>query len=264
MIKKFLIIFTIIISNQAFGQLIVDVEDYVGTGIKEIKKVGHRNRILKNGWLTGISFVNDSLPTLEINYYKGDLRSKYYFFYKLTDSTFQTTKIDSFAREDRNYEMDRSYFDKSGLIYKTETFIKRDSKPLAINTDFQRDSSDRLISYCRIFPSESRNNSGDLITTFRLYYNDKNQVDSIIQTDSENISKIAYYFKYNKEGLIKSKIVDHNNPDVVLGGVRSWSKERTDKYGYFYKYDRNGNWTKRYFKTKNRKYLDSKRKIKYE
>lgn len=264
MIKKFLIILTIIISNQAYGQLIVDIDDYVGKNIKEIKKVGHRNRILKNGWLTEISFVNDSLPVHEINYYKGDLRSDYYFFYKRTDSTFQTTKIDSFARKDRNYELNRSYFDKFGLIYKTEKFTRRDSKPLVIETDFQRDSLDRLISYCRTLLSESRNNSGDLITTYRLYYNDKNQVDSIIQKDSENISTIAYYFTYNKKGLIKSKIVDHNNPDAVLGGVRSWSKERTDKYGYFYRYDRYGNWTKRYFITKRGKYLNSKRKIKYE
>ena len=264
MIKKFLIIFTIIISNQAFGQLIIDVDNYVGTNIKEIKQVGHRNRILKNGWLSEISFISDSLPAREINYYKGDLRSDYHFSYKRTDSTFQTTKIDSFAREDRNYEMDRLYFDNSGLIYKTETFTKSDSKPLVIETDFKRDSLYRLISYCRILPSSFRNNSGDLITTFRLYYNNMNQVDSIIQTDSKNISTIAYYFTYNKKGLIKSKIVDHNNPDAVLGGVRSWSKERTDKYGYLYRYDRYGNWTKRYFITKRGKYLNSKRKIKYE
>ncbi len=264
MIRRILVILMIIISNQGYGQLIFDVDDYVGSNIKEIKEVGHRNRILKNGWFTEICFDKDSLPTREINYYKGDLRSDYHFSYERTDSTFQTTKIDSLAREDRNYEMDRSYFDKFGLIYKTETFIKRDSKPLVIETDFQRDSLDRLISYCRTLPSESRNNSGDLITSYKLYYNDKNQVDFIIQTDSENISTIVYYFKYNKRGLIKSKIVDHNNPVVVLGGVRSWKKGKYDKYGYYYKYDRFGNWTKRYSITKHRKYLDSKRKIKYE
>lgn len=264
MIKKFLIILTIIISNQAYGQLIVDIDDYVGKNIKEIKKVGHRNRIFKNGWLTEIIFVNDSLPVREKNYYKGDLRSDYHFSYKRTDSTFQTTKVDSFARQDRNYEMEKLYFNEKGLIYKTETFTKRDSEPLVIETDFRRDSLDRLISYCRTVPSEFLNNSGDLITTYRLYYNDKNQVDSIVQTDSENISTIVYYFKYNKRGLTKSKIVDHNNPDVVLGGVRAWKKGKYDKYGYYYKYDRYGNWTKRFSITKHRKYLDSKRKIKYE
>src|SRR5690554_6206984 len=97
MIKKFLIILTIIISNQAYGQLIVNIDDYVGKNIKEIKKVGHRNRIFNNGWLTEIIFVNDSLPVREKNYYKGDLRSDYHFSYKRTDSTFQTTKVDSFA-----------------------------------------------------------------------------------------------------------------------------------------------------------------------
>lgn len=264
MIRTILIILTIIISNQGYGQLIVDVDDYVGTNIKEIKKVGHRNRILKDGWFTEIIFLKDSLPTRETNYYKSDLRSVYHFSYERTDSTFQTTKIDSLAREDRNYKMDRSYYNKFGLIYKTETFTKRDSKPLVIETDFQRDSLDRLISYCQTFPSEFRNNSGDLITTYRLYYNDKNQVDSIMQMDSENISRIMYYFKYNKSGLIKSEIVDHNNPNVVLGGVRGWAKGKYDKYGFYYKYDRYGNWTKRFSITKHRKYLDSKRRIKYE
>ena len=88
MIKRLLILLTIITSNQAFGQLIVDVDDYVGNRIKEITQVGHRNRILKNGWMTEISFKNDSLPNREINYYKGDLRSEYHFSYKRTDSTY--------------------------------------------------------------------------------------------------------------------------------------------------------------------------------
>lgn len=264
MIKKFLILLTIITSNHTYGQLIVDVDDYVGTKIKEIKMFGHRNRILKNGWLTEIYFVKDSLPTREINYYKGDLRSDYHFSYKRTDSTFQTTKIDNLAREDRKYEMNRLYFNKRGFIYKKETYTKTDSNPLVIEADFMRDSLDRLISYCRTFPSEFRNNSGNLVTTYRLFYNDKNQVDSWVQTDSENISRIVYYFKYNKRGLIKSKIVDHNNPEVVLSGVRGWEKGRYDKYGFYYKYDKYGNWTKRFAITKHRKYLDSKRNIQYE
>lgn len=264
MIRKILIVLTLIISNQAYGQLIDDVDDYVGMKIKKIIKVGHRNRILKNGWLTEISFINDSFPTREIYYYKGDLRSDYNFTYKRTDSTFQITRVDSLARNDINYEMVRSYFDKARLIYRTETFSKRNSEPLIVENNFKRDSLGRLISYNQTLPSSSRNNSGDLITTFRLYYNNKNQVDSIIQTDSENISKIVYYFKYNTKGLIQSKIVDHNSPDAVLGGIRSWKKGKHDKYGYFYKYDKYGNWIKRYSITKNRKYLDSKRKIKYE
>lgn len=264
MIKKILIILTIIISNQVYGQLIVGVDDYVGINIKEIKKIGHRNRIMKDGWFTVISFKNDSLPTREKNYYKGDLRSDYHFSYKRTDSTFQTVKIDSLAREDKNYEMNKSYFDKFGLIYKTEKITKRDSKPIIIKLDYQRDSLGRIISFFLTFPSESRNNSGDLITTSRLYYNDKNQVDSIVKTDSENISTIVHYFKYNKSGLIKSEIVDHNNRDVVLAGVRGWKKGKYDKYGFYCKYDRYGNWTKRFSITKHRKYLDSKRKIKYE
>ena len=264
MIRTILITLTILVSNLSYGQLIIDVNNYVGTRIKEIKNVGHRNRILKNGWITEISFTNDSLPTREINYYKGDLRSDYHFNYARTDSTFQIVRIDSLASEDRNFEMDRYHFDKAGLIYKAETFTRRNSRPLAIKTDFKRDSLNRIISYNRILPSSFRNNAGDLITTYRLYYNDKNQVDSILQTDSKNISRIVYYFEYNRKGLIKSKIVDRNNPDVILSGVRGWEKGRYDKYGYFYKYDRFGNWIRRFSITKNRKYLDSKRKIKYD
>lgn len=262
--RLILTIFTIIVSNLSYGQLIVEVEDYVGTRITEIKIIGHRNRIFRDGWITKISFTKDSLPTREMNYYKGDLRSDYHFSSKRTDSSFQITKIDSLAKKDRNYEMERSHFNENGLVYKTEIFTKRNSKPSTIESNFKRDSLNRIISYNRIVPSESRNNSGDLITTYKLYYNEKNQVDSIHQSDSENISSIAFYFNYNRNGLIKSKIVDHDNPDVVLGGVRAWKKGKYDKYGYYYKYDRFGNWIKRFSITKNRKYLDSKRKIKYE
>lgn len=264
MIRIILTILTIIVSNLSYGQLIVEVDDYVGTKISEIKKIGHRNRIFRNGWLTEIRFTNDTLPTREMNNYKGDLRSDYHFNYKRTDSTFQITKIDSIAKKDRNYEMKISYFNENGLLYKTETFTKRNSDPLLVETNFTRDSLNRIIYYNQILPSSFRNNSGDLITTYKLYYNDKSLVDSIHQIDSENISSITYYFDYNNKGLIKSKIVDHNNPDVVIGGVRPWKKGKYDKYGYYYKYDRFGNWTKRFLITKNWKYLDSKRKIKYE
>lgn len=264
MVRNVLIMLAIIFANPTYGQLIVDVDDYVGANIKGIKQVGHRNQILKSGWLTELSFIKDSLPSREINHYKGELRSDYYFTYERTDSTFQVTKVDSLAKEDKNYEKHKSFFDKKGLIYKTETFTKKDSKPLVIETDFKRDSSHRLISYCRTFFSTYKNHRGDLITTYLLTYNEKNQVASIVQTSSYDSIPVKYYFKYNRKGLIKSKIVDHNNPDVVIGGFRAWKKGKYDKYGYFYKYDKFGNWIKRLSITKNRKYLDSKRIIEYQ
>lgn len=252
------------IPRLIFGQIFPEVSDYVGNNILEIEQIGHKNCLIKNGWITITSFSNDSFPTHQINYYKGDKRGDYYYSYIAQDTIFKKVKIDSSAQEDRNYEEKRIYFNSKRQITKTETYLNSDSNsPISIEENVIRDSLNRIISYDRLFPSKSRNNAGDLITKYRFYYN-KNQIDSIVQTDSENISKIVYCFKFNRKGLISDKIVDQNNPNVVLGGVRTWSKKRMDKYQFKYKYDRFGNWTKRYFVTKNWRYLDAKRKIKYK
>lgn len=251
-------------SNLSYSQLIIDINDYVGTEIAEIEQIGYGNRFKKNGWFTEIKFSNDSLPSREKNYFKGELRSDYHFKYEKNDSIFIVIRIDSLAKSDKNFEIKKTFFDTNGYVTKRETYTIRDSSPTVLEKNFCRDTFDRLISYERIIPSSYRNYSGDLVTSYQLFYNENNQIDSIIQTDSENISIVRYYFEYNRNGLLKSKIVDHNNPDIVLGGVRAWEKGRNDKYGYYYKYDSLGNWTKRFSLTKNRKYLNSIRNIKYK
>jgi len=117
----------------------------------------------------------------------------------------------------------------------------------SIETNIIRDKNNRVLSFQR-----------SMQENFRFYYNDKMELDSVIQSDSENISRIKYIYKYYKNGLISDYIVDHNNPTVVLGGVRSWSKSRHDKYQLTYIYDKKGNWIKEYAVISKGKYLNAK------
>ncbi len=63
---------------------------------------------------------------------------------------------------------------------------------------------------------------------------------------------------------IVSETVDYNNPEVVLAGVRTWSRWRHDRYRIDYKYDERGNWIERFAVTWLRKYKIEERIIKYE
>jgi hypothetical protein len=262
MIKRIYLIL-LFFPGMAFAQIFPGVPDYTGR-ILEIKEIGYHSVLKRNGWINLISFSDLALPVRELNFYKGKKRSDYHYFYVDEDSVFRKIKIDSMAGSDRNYEELRICYNQAHEIIKTKRYSDKAAKnPDLVEQEIRCDSLSRLLSYKSVLPSASRNEAGDLITQYKFHYNNCHQVDSVLRTDSENISKILYCYAYNKRGLISDEIVDHLDPGTVLGGVKPWSEKRMNMYHYRYKYDRKGNWTKRYFVTRKGKFLDAKRKIKY-
>lgn len=246
------------------GQIFPRVVDFQ-KHIAHIKEVGYYSAFKKNGWKTITTFTSDSLPYNEVHFYKGEKRGNYYYRYVDQDTLFRIIRIDSSATNDGNYREQRIYFNSKKIVVKNENYWQPNlDNPGTIEEKIVRDSQNKILSYVRIFTSKSRRNGVPLYTTFNFNYNTKNQVISITQTDSEAISHIHYDFSYNSKGQISSITYDHNNPESVLSDIRPWSKSRPDKYRMLYKYDRFGNWKKKYFVTENGLYLDSKRTIKYK
>ena len=245
--KKTVAILFAFLPIVVFGQIFPEVSDYVGDNIKEIKEIGYYSRFKKNGWITKTTFSENSLPFNKTNFYKGEKRSNYYFSFIESDSTYKTIKFDSLALNEDAYESMKVYFDKFKNVQKVEIF------PDFIESNIKRDTVNRIISYTRRVPSSE----------FEFTYNRQNQVESVIEIYADNTLRKIYKFKYNNKGEISDIVVDHDNPEVVLSGVRLYSKDRTDKYQYKYKYDKHGNWIKRYSVTKNWKYLNAKRNIVY-
>ena len=70
--------------------------------------------------------------------------------------------------------------------------------------------------------------------------------------------------KYDKKGNLISETIDYNNPEVVLAGVRTWSRFEHDKYRIDYKLDNYGNWISRYSVTWLKKRKIEERQIEYK
>ena len=85
-----------------------------------------------------------------------------------------------------------------------------------------------------------------VIQSYILDYNKENSQVVIKKSDNKNISSETIILRYDKNGNLKSNLIDFNNPETVLGGVRTWSSKRQDKYHIDYKYDKYGNWIKSY------------------
>lgn len=157
--------------------------------------------------------------------------------------------------------IDKFYFDSDKRIKRQEIFSHRDTiYPMIIFTNFVFSGTD-ILQYNRILINNKDTTTVELYE--KIYSKDKLTV-IVKKTDSKGISSFIRTLKYDKKGNLKSQIVDYNNPEVVLAGVRTWSRWRHDKYRIDYKYDDQGNWLESYAVTWRKKYKTNIRLIEYE
>jgi len=191
---------------------------------------------------------------------------KYYRDYKLVQT--ETTSYfgnDSLLTKRKVIKgevyIDKYYLNPDKKLKRHEVFSSIDSiVPMVIFTDFIYESN-KLKEYTKIFKVKS---DTTLIEHSQIKYN-KNK--SLVTTTEKYKSEKTISFsvlKYDKKSILISITVDHNNPKVVLGGVRTWSPFRHDKYRIDYKLDKYGNWISRYSVTWLRKRKIEERQIEYK
>lgn len=245
------------------AQLLSDVRNVEGDKVLMTQETGYYHRLSKSGLKMLTWYKGDSVPLREITLYNDEPRSDMHHAYVFTDTTMSIIKWDSLSPEEENPERHLYIYDTKNRLSRIEIYQDpSDHRPNLITQDIRYDDEGRILSFIRLFPSYARHQAGDLFTTYLFHYNN-NQVDSVTRTDSEGISHITYRYNYYSDGKIKSIIYDYHDPAVVLGGVRPWKRNVYNKYGYLYRYDRHGNWTRRLAITKRWRYLDAKRKIRY-
>lgn len=156
--------------------------------------------------------------------------------------------------------IEKFYVDANGKTKRHEIFSSKDTvSAWIIFTNFVYDG-DYVLKYNRLLI-----NRQDTITELyaKKYSRDKLTV-TLKKTDDKGINSFTQTMKYDKKGNLMSEVIDYNNPEVVLAGVRTWSRRRHDKYRIDYKYDKRGNWIERCAVTWLRKYKIEERIIKYE
>ncbi len=154
----------------------------------------------------------------------------------------------------------KSYFDNNKRLKRYESYSSVDLEhPSIIETDVVYENN-QIEKYKRIL----LNNRDTTIVESYLFKRNRNNSKVIIKKAiNNNIDPETITFKYDKKGNLVSKSVNYNNPKTVLGGVKTWSSNRKDKYRIDYKYDNFGNWIKSYSVTRYRKYNLNERELKY-
>jgi len=111
----------------------------------------------------------------------------------------------------------------------------------------------KLVSYTRHAVMEDEElESGERCS---LFYDESGKLARMERQDIVSGYKTILYYNYNKRGL-----VNHFTIDYLIGLRKNQNKTKQD---ILYKYDRRGNWTKRYWMADQKMRLGDKRKIKY-
>ncbi|WP_026905446.1 hypothetical protein [Pedobacter glucosidilyticus] len=250
--RYWLVIFIFLINLSANSQILnLGDPDFKG----KIESVREKSNAYKNDWRD--FFFDQSFRLSEKKSYRdNNLLEIVKWTYLDLDSIF-------IAKEaiNGNKFIHKSYYDSNKRLKKFELYSSKDSiYPMIIETNITYNNN-QIIKYDRILLNQR---DTTVIETYMLEYtNDNNQV-LIKKNDNRNISSETIILKYNKKGNLISKIIDYNNPETFLGGVRTWSSDKHDIYRIDYKYDKQGNWTKSYSVTWIWKHKINTREIKYK
>jgi len=249
--RYLIVAFTLLINLPANSQ-ILNLGDPAFKG--RIENVKEKSVGYKNDW-RDFSFDKSFRINEKKSYRDNNLLEQVKWTYLDLDSIFIANEIVNGKKI-----IHKSYYDSNKRLKRFELYSTNDSIcPMIIETNIIYDNN-HIISYNRILL-----NQRDTTVTekYTIEYNPDNSQVVIKKSDNKNISSETITLKYDKKGNLISKIIDYNNPETVLGGVRTWSSKRHDKYRIDYKYDNYGNWIKSYSVTWFWKHKINTRLIKY-
>ena len=185
-------------------------------------------------------------------WYKGELRSdeKYKYLINVGEVTKEKMGLDSIL-----YITIDSISEQQ--LKKRKIFLSQDSiNPSIVLHSYIYNSENIIDSYK--WSSKNYDESESTICIKFKYLKNKIVIQEL--SNCENINK-TITMELDKKGSPIFETIDHHDRTVVITGGRS--EKGIQRYKY--KYDKKGNWTKRYYVTSNgNSILEIKRKIKYK
>ena len=214
-----------------------------------IKRIIEKSEKFPDSWR---EYNFDSLYRLQEKKYfrENKLVQTEHFINTANDSLLVVTKS-----VNGEFSIDKYYFNPSKRLKRHEMFSSNDTIcPMSILTDFIYIGNE-LKQYKNI---STRNSD-----TIKIEYL-KNNLTARVTAIHKGRSSFIKIFEYDKDGNLISETVDFNDPDMVLGGVITWSKFKRDKYKIEYELDKYGNWITRYSVTELNRYKIEEREIEYK
>lgn len=269
--KKFAFYLLFLIPSLTSGQLFPKLADFKGNietvtekryG-KEVNSAKEDSGVFKpgkySGWKYIYMFDENSKLVKRTSTFRKKIRAEYFY----ESNTIGNKKIvreitgENQSGQAVEYIEYENSTDFTGRIQKVDfwSFNQQTNKKelFLIEKDVEY-KNDQLTSFTRYNINENGEpDSGEKCT---LFYDSSGRLIRIERKDNiTNFSTILYY-QYNDRGF-----VNHFSIDYMVGLRNDQNKQQQENY---FKYDRRGNWTKRYWMADGKKLLEARRKIKYQ
>ena len=269
--KRFAATLILLLPLVTFGQLFPKIPDFKGN-IKQVteKRYGKEFDLfgllkksmypgLYSGWKYTYQFNEQSKLIRQTNTFHGKIEAEYVYQYETIENRWIEREIttDKSKKNQGDYTEYEKFLNPEGLPDKviTRAFNSKECvKEIFLieqNTEYRKD---KLIAFTR----QNIDAGGDSISAEKctLYYNSSGQIIRIERKNMDTGLTTTLNYTYNDKGF-----VDHYSVDYLADLVEFGSKNQTPEI--YFKYDREGNWTKRYWKSGNESRLEAKRKISY-
>jgi hypothetical protein len=230
---------------------------------KELNKAGKDSGVFKpkvfSGWKYIYQFDENSKLASRTDQYQGKIISEYRFERHTNGNQFTERQIieKNPEGESGGYLEYENFLDSLGRIVKVNYWAYEPGKKLRelflveMNPEYK---NNRLMAFTRYnIQANGEMDSGEKCS---LFYDNEGRLIRLERKDIVSDFKTVIDYNYNEHGLIMRYAIDY------LLGFREY--EKNPKQDIFFKFDNNGNWTRKYLVTDDKKRLESKRLISYK
>lgn len=254
----------------SFGQLFPKVPDFRGN-VKTVveKKYGKELATFKkdsgvfkpgtfSGWKYIYQFDENAQLIKRTSIFQGTIKAEYFYERNTIGNKRIVREITGKSEQNQitEYIEYEHTADAEGKIQEVGCWSFNPQKNVRELFLIEKDvkySNDRLSSFVRYNINENGEpDSGEKCT---LFYDAAGKLIQIERVDNVTDFKTILYFQYNNRGFVNRYSVDY-----MVGLRDDQNKQRQENY---FKYDRRGNWTKRYWMNGKKKMLEARRSIKY-
>ncbi|MDP2114088.1 MAG: hypothetical protein Q8K69_08530 [Bacteroidota bacterium] len=212
-----------------------------------------------SGWEYIYLFGENSKLLKRTSTFRKEIRAEYFY----ESSTIGNKRIvreitgQNRSGQEVEYIEYENFTDSAGRIQRVEFWSFNQQKNVRELFLVEKDveyQNDQLISFTRYNIKE--NGDYDDGEKCDLFYDSSGRLIRIERKEIVLNYNTVLYYDYNNRGNVTRFSIDY------LVGLRNYQNNQRQEY--YFKYDRHGNWTKRYWIADDKKKLEAKRKIKYK
>jgi len=268
--KKLAALLFILLPVIALGQLFPNIPDYKGNIKKitekrygkEMAKAKNDSGVYKPGSYSGLKYTylfnRNSVLTSRVGTFKGKTQSRCtYQTEKTSNKILKREKLKEYFQGGQETTVEYENFtDQKGRIQKVNVWVReksgKEKELVSFETDAQYDQ-DKLTG----FTSYSIKLNGDTASGEKcnLQYDQNGRLIKIERKDISSGFTNSIHYTYNDKGCVDRYSID------LLTEVQEYGKKQVQEI--YFKYDRQGNWTRMYANSGDRPKLQAKRAIRY-